>query len=256
MGWMSALIPFLSSLVPGAGTAATTAGAGAAAAAPAVAGTAASAVPAVAGTAAGAIPAVSGIAAPAVESMSGGVSGLGPLQSLWNSIQGLKAGLPGMGGSGAVQPIGTSAEALNPGNAMALSSGADPSLPSAPQTPGTPIQALNTPNPSPANQQAQAAGQAGLPTPTDDKASKLAMYATAMKALNNMGGGEGPPKPEASSFRASGGGGPGRGLGPSSVGPQLPPRGPVTSTGQFLLSPAGRAAMARLQQSMTPSLAA
>jgi hypothetical protein len=274
MAWFAALLPLLSSIAAGAGTAGTAA-AGTAGTAAAGAGTAAAGAGAAgaagagaagaagagaglgaAGTAAGgtaaALPALAGAAPAAGGAASGGSSGLGALQALWQHIQALKAG------GGAVQSIGTPAGSLSPGNAMALGAGQNPMLPAPPPTPGASVQPLNTGNPTAANQSAQAAGYAGQPTPGQDpKASKLAQYAIAMKALNDSGlTSGGPPRPEASSFRGSAGGGPGKGLGPSPVGPSMPPPGPVTSSGTFLLSPAGKAAMARLQQSMTPALAA
>ncbi len=253
MGWMAALIPMLTAALS---TGATAAGTGAAAAAPAAAGaagaagTAASALPAAAGTAAAAAP-IAASALPSAAGTAGAVGdssgGLGAMQALWQHIQGLRGSLPtALGGAPPSTPLdpGTGYVTGGPGtNTLTEQTAANPST----MTPAGPVMPVNNP-------------LAAIPTPAQSQgpsnATKLAQYATAMKALNNMGTGEGEPKPQASSFSASAGGGPNKGLPPSNVGPIQPPPGPVTSAGTFLLSPAGRAAMARLKLSMGGSLAA
>ena len=205
-----------------------------------------------------------------------GSSGMGGLQALWQQIQKLRGGagpmadpsqanpmmnpagspmgLPGMAGGGfslaGDQPstgqFGTNvADAANPANF---------SLTGPNMGGGAPTTDFGA-NVNPA--MAPATAQAGTPSlplkpPTDAmaRAMKLQQYAAALNGLKNM---QQAPKPEdiSHSFRMSGGGGSGMsskgGLGPPGIGPARPPSGPVTSAGMFLLSPAGKSAMARLQ---------
>ena len=99
-----------------------------------------------------------------------------------------------------------------------------------------------------------------MPTPSDptSQAMKLMQYAAASKALQNLQ--EKPNKPyqvSGDSFRMKNSGGSGFGkdgsLAPAPVGMAKPPQLPVTSAGTFLLSPAGKRAMAMLQATMQPN---
>ena len=165
---------------------------------------------------------------------------------MWQHIQALKGGLPtGLGGSPPTTPLDPGSGYLTGGPGSGNLMEGNPADPMA-GTPAGPMAPVGNP---------LATQPADPKDPATPMATKLGQYATALNALNKMTS-NGPPPTQSSSFRASGGGGPGRGLERSPVGPSLPPAGPVTSAGTFLLSPAGRTAMARLQASMIGSVAA
>lgn len=202
-----------------------------------------------------------------------GMSAMSPLAALWQKIQGLRgmAGPAAAAAGPAADPMMAAGTGMGgaPGAGFSLNNGpaagdfgSNLSMPMDPSQyslagkamgGGAPTSDFGSQvNPAIAPSTKMAGGLSPMTKPSPDqlaRAMKLQQYALASKGLQDlrsqMGGDEGGKGPTARPFYAPGG--KASGLPNTPVGGTRAPTQPVTSAGTFLLSPAGRDAMNRLQ---------